>query len=114
MILAAIILFSVAAVFGLSLAVMGLRYHRGSLRLGLSHAAIAILALILLGIQIFHESIHMLYDDAALVFVLTLAGGVVLLALREGHKPPPGVVVGIHGAMAITALVLLVVGYVRA
>lgn len=114
MILAAIILFCAAAILGLSLAVMGLRYRRGSPALGLTHAGIAIVALVLLGTQLFHGPIHMLYDDAALVFVLTLAGGVVLLALREGRKPPPGVVVGIHGATALTALVLLVVGYLRA
>lgn len=113
MILAAILLFCLAAIFGMSLVVMGVRYKRGSLALGLSHAGIAVLALSLLAVQIFREPIHMLYDDAAMLFVLVLAGGVVLLALREGRKPPPMVVVGIHAAMALAAIIVLVVGYVH-
>lgn len=113
MVLAAIVLFCVAAVFGLSLAIIGVRYKRGSLALGLGHATIAVLALALLGGHIFTSRIDMLYDNAALLFVLALGGGVVLLALREGRKPPPGVVVGIHGAMAFVAIILLVVGYVK-
>jgi hypothetical protein len=113
MVLAAIFLFSLAAAFGLSLALMGVRYQRSSLALGLGHASIAVLALSLLAVQIFRGPVHMLYNNAAVLFLLVLAGGVVLLALREGRKPPPMVVVGIHGAMALVALVILVVGYLH-
>jgi hypothetical protein len=113
MILFAILLFGLAVTFGLSLVVMGVRYHRGSLALGLGHAAIAVLALSLLVIQIFREHAHLLYNDAALLFFLTLAGGVVLLAVREGRKAPPMVVVGMHAAMALVAFFLLLKGYMQ-
>ena len=113
MILSAILLFGLAVAFGLSLVVMGVRYHRGSLALGLGHAGVAVLALSLLVIQIFREHARLLYNDAALLFFLTLAGGIVLLAVREGRKPPPMVVVGMHAAMALVALYLLVKGYVQ-
>jgi len=112
-ILSAILLFGLAVAFGLSLVVMGVRYHRGSLALGLGHAGVAVLALSLLVIQIFREHARLLYNDAALLFFLTLAGGIVLLAVREGRKPPPMVVVGMHAAMALVALYLLVKGYVQ-
>lgn len=111
MILATILLFATAAAVGLSLVVLGVRYQRGSLALGLGHASIGVVALGLLIFQVFHESIHMLYNTAALLFVLTFMGGVLLLALREGRKPPPMIVVGIHAAVAIVALTLLVMGY---
>jgi len=114
MILSSILLFCLAALFGLGLVVMGVRYRRGSLALGLGHAGVALLALIVLAVHIFTSRINMLYDNAGLLFVLTLGGGVVLLALREGRKPPSMIVVGIHGLMGLAGLAVLVVGYVRA
>lgn len=117
MILAAIVLFCLAAVLGLWLVVLGVRYRRGSLVLAAGHAGVALLGLGLLGWQIFRGPVHMLYNDAALLFVLTLFGGLVLLALRmskrEHRTPPPMFVVSLHAVMAMTALLLLVVGYTR-
>jgi hypothetical protein len=112
MIFYAIVLFSLAVVFGLSLIFIGVRYRRGSLALGLGHAGIAITGLVVLVVAIFREPAHhLLYNNAALLFVLALAGGLVLLALREGRKPPSMIVVGIHAVMALFALYLLVRGY---
>ena len=115
MILAAIVLFCLAALLGLWLVVLGVRYRRGSRALAAGHAGVALLGLILLGRHIFSSPIHMLYNDAALLFVLALFGGLVLLALRMGshehRSPPPMVGVSLHAAMAVTALLLLVLGY---
>ncbi len=111
MILSAIVLFVLAATFGLTLVVLGVRYHRGSLALGLGHASIAVSALTVLMVHIFRAHTVFLYNDAALLFFLALAGGVVLLALRDGGRPPPMIVVGLHGSMALVALFLLVLGY---
>ena len=115
MILAAIVLFCLAAGLGLWLVVLGVRYRRGSRALAAGHAGVALLGLVLLGRHIFSSPVHMLYNDAALLFVLALFGGLVLLALRMGNpdhrSPPPMVGVSLHAAMAITALLLLVLGY---
>ena len=92
MILAAIVLFCLAALLGLWLVVLGVRYRRGSRALAAGHAGVALLGLILLGRHIFSSPVHMLYNDAALLFVLALFGGLVLLALRMGnheHRSPP-------------------------
>ena len=114
MILFVILLFGLAVAFGIFLTYMGVRYQRGSMALGLTHAGIAVVALGMLTVQIFREAtIHMLYNDAAIVFVLVMAGGLVLLALRNGKEPPPMVVVGLHAVMALVAYVLLVAGYVQ-
>jgi hypothetical protein len=114
-ILAAIVLFGLAALLGLWLVVLGVRYRRGSRALAAGHAGVALLGLILFGSHIFSSPVHMLYNDAALLFVLALFGGLVLLALRTGNhahrSPPPMVGVSLHAAMAITALLLLVWGY---
>jgi hypothetical protein len=115
MILAAIALFCLAAGLGLWLVVLGVRYRRGSRALAAGHAGVALLGLGLLGRQIFSGPLHMLYNDAALLFVLALCGGLVLLALRisnrEHRSPPPMMGVSLHAAMALSALLLLVLGY---
>jgi hypothetical protein len=115
MILAAIVLFCLAAVLGLWLVVLGVRYRRGSRALAAGHAGVALLGLTLLGRQIFGGPVHILYNDAALLFVLALCGGLVLLALRisnrEHRSPPPMMGVGLHAVMALSALLLLVLGY---
>lgn len=117
MILAAIILFCLAAALGLWLVVLGVRYRRGSRALAAVHAGVALLGLILLGRHIFSSPIHLLYNNAALLFVLALAGGLVLLAMRmsnrEQRSPPPMIGVSLHAVMAMTALLLLVVGYAQ-
>jgi hypothetical protein len=115
MILAAIVLFCLAALLGLWLVVLGVRYRRGSRALAAGHAGVALLGLILLGRHIFSSPVHMLYNDAALLFILALSGGLVLLALRVGNRdhrsPPPMVGVSFHAVMALSALLLLVLGY---
>ena len=115
MILAVIVLFCLAVALGLWLVVLGVRFRRGSLALAAGHAGVALLGLILLGRQIFGGPVHMLYNDAAMLFVLALSGGLVLLAIRmsnrEHRSPPPMIGVSLHAAMALSALLLLVLGY---
>lgn len=117
MIPAAIVLFCLAAALGLWLVVLGVRYRRGSRALAAGHAGLALLGLVLLGRHIFSSPVHILYNNAALLFVLALFGGLVLLALRIGdrehHSPPPMVGVALHAAMAVVALLLLVWGYMH-
>ncbi len=116
MILAAIVLFSLAILFGLWLVVLGVRFQRGSLVLATAHAAVALLGLSVLGKQIMDGPVHMLYNVAALLFALALFGGLVLLMLRistrEYRTPPPMFVVSLHAVMAMIALLLLVLGYI--
>jgi hypothetical protein len=117
MILAAIVLFCLAVALGLSLVVLGVRHRRGSRTLAAVHAGIAVAGLGLLGMQVFNNPKHILYNDAVLVFVLALSGGLVLLAVRLGepdrHSPPSMIGVSLHAAMALLGLLLLVLGYAR-
>ena len=117
MIFAAIVLFCLAAVLGLWLVVLGMRYRRGSLVLAAGHAGVALLGLGLLGNQVFTGPVHKLYNVAALLFVLALFGGLILLLLRvstrEYRTPPPMFVVSLHAVMAMIALLLLLLGYTQ-
>ncbi len=115
MILAAIVLFCLAVALGLFLVVLGVRYRRGSRALAAVHAGLALLGLSLLGMQIFRGPVHVLYNSAALLFVLALSGGLVLLAVRLGnhepHSPPSMIGVSLHASIALLGLLLLVLGY---
>ena len=106
-----ILLFSVAASLGLYLAVLGARYHRSSLKIGLSHASIGLLALALLFMQILNGTINKYNNVAALLMIFALIGGLMLFALREKNKPPPMVLVGIHAVMALVGLLVLFIGF---
>jgi hypothetical protein len=117
MIPVAIVLFCLAVVLGFWLVVLGLRYRRGSLVLSAGHAGVALLGVGLLGKQIFDGPVHMLYNLAALLFILALLGGLVILVMRistrEYRSPPPMFVVSLHAVMAMIALLLLVLGYMH-
>lgn len=114
MISAVILLFSLAIMLGLYLIYIGVRQHRGSPVLALTHASIASLALVLLIVEIFQDTVtHKLYNIAAFVFAMALVGGIVLLALREGRKPPAMFLVMLHAAMALPAFFLLIMGYLQ-
>jgi len=112
--LVVILVFSLAIALGLYMIYIGLRFHRGSLALGLGHASFATLGLVLLVVHIIRSPVRqILYSDAAILFVMTLIGGLVLLALREGRKPPSMIVVAMHAAIALFAMWLLILGYIR-
>ena len=111
MILSSIILFSLAASLGLFLVVLGVRYRRSSLKIGLIHASIGLLAFGLLIAQIFSGATSKYNNFAALLMVFALVGGLMLFALREHDKPPPMALVGIHAFMALVGLLVLFTGF---
>jgi hypothetical protein len=113
MIVSALLLFALATALGFSMVVIGVRYHRGSLALGLSHASVALLALGFLFVQIYRGPVDKFNNAAALLFVLALCGGGLLLLLREGGRPPPMVLVSIHAIFALAGLLLLLLGYLH-
>lgn len=111
MILSSILLFSLAASLGLFLIVLGMRYHRSSLKIGLIHSSLGLIALGLLIAQIISGAINKYNNVAALLMVLAVTGGLMLFALREHNRPPPMVLVGIHAGMALVGLLLLFIGF---
>jgi hypothetical protein len=111
MILTVTLLFSLTALLGLFLVVLGIRYHRKSFTIGLVHAGTGLIAFGFLIYQIINHSINKYNNVAALLMVLALTGGVMLFALREDNKPPPMVLVTIHAIMALAGLLILMLGF---
>jgi hypothetical protein len=104
------ILLAVAATLGLVMVILGVRYHRSSFKLAMSHAAIAIGGLGFLGTKIINGPINKYNNVAALLLVLALIGGGMLFALREKDQPPAMMMVVIHASMALAGLVVLFLG----
>ncbi len=104
------ILLAIAATLGLVMVVLGVRYHRSSFKLAVSHAAIAIGGLGFLATQIINGPLNKYNNVAALLLVLALVGGGMLFALREKEQPPAMMMVVIHASMALAGLVVLFLG----
>ena len=111
MIISSILLFSIAASLGLYLVVLGIRYRRSSLKIGLIHSSLGLLALALLILQIINTEVNKYNNVAALLMILAFIGGLMLFALRESNKPPPMILVAIHAVMALIGLLLLFLGF---
>lgn len=111
MLVSAIMLLFLTALLGMALVVLGMRYHRSSTVLAMSHGGVALVAFSLLVAHLLRSPVDMLYNNAALVLFLAISGGVVLFMLRDGKKPPPMVVVGLHAVVALGGLLLLLYGY---
>jgi hypothetical protein len=110
MILYSSTLLLLAALVGFVMVYIGLRYHRSSKKLAISHALIAIIGLGFLGAEIFRGPINKYNNGAALLLVLALIGGGMLLALRDGDRAPAMPVVAIHAIMALAGLTVLLLG----
>jgi len=108
----ALICFAVAALIGAGLAVM---YNKGKLALNLAylHGLFGAAGLIFLLIPTVQGTVSSLGTAALIVFVVAAVGGAVLFAnhLKKALLPKP--LIAIHGAAAVIAFLLLLVGAIR-
>lgn len=108
-----IVFFLLIALGGLSVALNDWRGRRLPLPVGLLHGLAAITAIVLLVIYVLHAPHNLWVNSAAVLFVLTATGGLLLFTFRAMRQPLPGFVVSLHAGLALTAIVLLSVGYLK-
>ena len=102
MIVITVLLFSLVILIGLYMAYQGLRHRTNPKVAALLHAGGATLAVIMLLTFIIRSPTkHMMYNLALTLFIMALLGGLVLLALRDGKRPPPMIVVALHALMGL-------------
>ena len=106
----ALILLLLAALLGFTMIVIGLRYHRSSLKLVLAHIAFAVAGLAMLFAQIMQYPANKFHNSAALLLTLTLVGGLLMFALRDGKRAMPLPVVGFHAGVALVGIFVLWLG----
>jgi len=106
-------LFVLVAFAGALIGVRELRGRKLPLPVGLLHGVAAIVAIVLLLIHVVHAPHNLLVNSAAVLFVLTATGGLLLFMFRAIRQPLPGVVLTLHAGFAVASIVLLSIGYLK-
>lgn len=96
-----LILLGSAMILGLYLVYLGIRHHKGSSKLGLTHGALAVTGTSLLLTEIFTGATDKMNNLAALFLVLAILGGGLVFALREPGKSPSMPIVVTHAIMGL-------------
>ena len=109
MLITAIVLFVVAAIFGLIILSAILRNQPTPKAVVFTHGPIAATALILVLIYAFTEQTSPLLITSIVLFVLAALGGLTLFTIDMQKKPIPKVLAVIHPIIAVIALFTLVV-----
>lgn len=104
-----IFLLITAVTIGLYLVFLGLRKHKRSPGLGLTHASLALTGIIVLFTQIYTGPTDKLNNFAALLLFFAILGGGMVFALREENKPPSMVAVTIHAVMGLVGISALII-----
>ncbi len=107
------ILFAIAAMGGLTLAVLHIKKGQVPVPLALLHGAVAATALVLLIIIVLKAQLGGLAVISIALFAAAAVGGLVLFATHLRSRPLPRPLIFIHGATAATAFVILLVAILR-
>ena len=113
MLLGLLILFLIVALGGIGLAVMEVRGRTLPLPMSSLHGLLALLGIVLLAVHDVEDPHNHLANGSVLVFILAAAGGMMLFAFRATRQKLPLSVVVLHAAFALTALLLLGIGWSR-
>ena len=106
----AVLVFAIAALGGLVLAI---RHFKGQDRpwpLAILHGLLGAVGLILLLLPVLNRGAPALARTALALFVVAALGGFLLFSFHLRNKPLPSPVVVIHAGVAVVAFVLLAVG----
>lgn len=105
--------FLVVALAGAYFAMRLLRGRKLPLPVGLLHGLSALAAIALLVVHDLHAPTNRLVNSATVFFVLTAIGGVLLFVLRARRQPLDGFIVTLHAGFALTAMLLLTLGFLN-
>jgi drug/metabolite transporter superfamily protein YnfA len=109
LLLAAVLFLITAVAVGCYLVFLGVRKHKRSPGLGITHAGLALCGMVLLFIEVFTGPTDKLNNVAAMFLFFALVGGGIVLALHEEKKPPSMGAVTAHAIMGLVAISLLII-----
>ncbi|SHF28734.1 hypothetical protein SAMN05444392_11369 [Seinonella peptonophila] len=110
MLLISAILFGIAAVGGIVLAILYKGNKNRPLWLAVAHGILAAIGLISLIIGVFQETTNGLILISLILFVVVALDGFILFAYRLRGNALPSPLVYIHGLVAVIAFLILLVG----
>jgi hypothetical protein len=105
--LALLMLFILVGTGGLAFALLEARGRALPLKLSAGHGVFGVLAIVLLIVRDVDRPGDYFANAAALVFILTATGGLLLFAFRVSRQRLPLAVVGLHAAFALAGMTLL-------
>jgi peptidoglycan/LPS O-acetylase OafA/YrhL len=103
------VLFVSVVALGAYLTFIGLHKNQRSPRLGMLHAGLAVLGLIILALQIYNGPMDKLNNIAAVFLCFAIIGGAMVFALHEDRKPPSMAMVTIHAIMGVIGISFILV-----
>lgn len=106
MLTVAIILFALAAVIGITLAVMHIKKKTVPITYALPHGIVAATGLVL--VLISYVQGHAVVGLPLLLFIIAALGGFVLFATHFRSRPLPVPLIVIHAVVAVIAFLLLI------
>ncbi len=113
MLLGLLILFLLVALGGATFAILESRGKAPPLRVTVMHGVAGVVLIVLLVLQDVAHPGNYLVNSATLVFILAAVGGLLLFIFRASRQRLPLVVVGLHAAFALTAILLMTAGWLR-
>ena len=108
-----LLLFLVVMLAGTGLAVLERRGRALPLKVSATHGVLGVLAIALLVTHAVEHPADHAVNLAAVVFMVTALGGLLLFAFRASKQALPLAVVLLHAFFAVAGLVLLIVGCLR-
>lgn len=109
MLLTAIFLFVIAAVFGLTILTAILKNQPTPKPAVFTHGPLAVIALITLIMYSLHGHADTLLITSIVLFILAALGGLTLFSIDMRNKPIPKLIAVLHPVLAVIALLTLVV-----
>jgi len=112
LLLTTVLLLISAIAVGIYLVFIGLRQHKRSPGLAVTHAGLALSGIIVLFTEIFTGPTDKINNVAALFLFFAIVGGGMVFALHEENRPPSMVAVIAHAIMGLVGISLLIINLI--
>lgn len=109
----ALLLFSLTLAGGLGVAVYAARRHRAPL-VGYVHGALALSGVAVLFERIAHGPANLGMNSALFLFVIAVAGGLLVALFKIRREPPPLAFIIIHASVGCAAFVVFALAFSHA
>lgn len=114
MVIAAIVLFIIAAIFGLVVLTAVLKNEPTPKLAVFIHGPLAAIALIIIIVYAFMSNVQPLLLTSIILFILAALGGLTLFTIDMKKRPIPKTLAVLHPILAVAALVILIIYAVQA
>ena len=108
-----IILFAIAALGGVTLAVMKMSGRELPMPIVIGHGIFAACGLVALIIMVAQSRENSLMNGSLLLFLITAVGGFTLLSFHLRNKPHPLSLIGAHGLLAVISFIIFLISVLR-